>query len=240
MKKTLITLTILSASALNAAMPQLTEEQISYFKKQGLPVPGTGVTIAEPSRSLAANKAIMEQKTDGYRHEFSQAATNLLHIDALLKPEIKRVKSLVRQKQSANITTNMTDITMAYSFKSVPSSIVKRVIMYAPTGVYVHDGKIEGWVGLTEYFESKLGNCSYEEVNVTLTGTSTVMDSDTVTYEVSNKTGEYFSTGDSAGFLYQIEWIDNVFRHKLRCATVVFNPKMHDKIIDMANVIDVG
>lgn len=221
-------------------MPQLSEEQKSYFKKQGLPIPGTGVTIVEPSRSMAANKALMEQKKDGYRHEFSQAATNLLHIDSLLKPEIRRVRSLVRQTQSADITTNLGEVTMAYSFKPVPSSIVKRVIMYAPTGVYVHDGKVEGWVGLTEYFESYFAPCSYEEVNVKLTGTSTIMDRDTVTYQVANKAGEYFATGDTTGFLYQIEWFDNKFRHKLRCATKVFDPNMHDKVIELANVIDAG
>ena len=221
-------------------MPQLTEELKSYFKKQGLPIPGTGVTIVEPSRSLAANKALMEQKTDGYRHEYSQAATNLLHIDALLKPELKRVQALTRQKQSADITTDLVDVTMAYPFKPVPSSVVKRVIMYAPTGVYVHDDKVEGWVGLTEYFESNFAPCTYEEVNVSLTGTATVMDRDTVTYEVANKAGEYFSTGDTTGFLYQIEWFDNQFRRKLRCAAKVFDSNMHDKVVELAKVIDAG
>ena len=240
MKKTLLVLTVLSGTTLNAAMPQLSAEQKSYFTKQGLPIPGTGVTVAEPSRSVAANKALMEQKKDGYRHEYSQAATNLLHIDELLMPERKRVQLLTRQKQSANITTDLADVTMAYPFKPVPSSAVKRVIMYAPTGVYVQDGKVEGWVGLTEYFESNFATCSYEEVSVSLTGTATIMDSDTVIYEIANKAGEYFATGDTTGFLYQIEWFDNQFRRKLRCATKVFDPKMHDKVIELANVIDAG
>lgn len=240
MKKTLLALTVLSVTTLNAAIPQLSAEQKTYFKKQGLPIPGTGVTIVEPSRSMTANKALMEQKNDGYRHEFSQAATNLLHIDELLRPERKRVQSLTRQKQSADITTELVDVTMAYPFKPVPSSAAKRVIMYAPTGVYVHDDKVEGWVGLTEYFESNFATCSYEEVSVSLTGTATIMDRDTVTYEVANKAGEYFSTGDTTGFLYQIEWFDNQFRHKLRCATKVFDLNMHDKVIELANVIDAG
>ena len=129
---------------------------------------------------------------------------------------------------------------MAYPFKPVPSSVVKRVIMYAPTGIYVHEGNREGWVGLTEYFESEFAPCSYEEVNVNLTGTSTIMDSDTVTYEISNKPGEYFATGDSTGYLYQIEWIDTLFRRKLRCATKKFDARMHDKVIEIAKVIDEG
>ena len=240
MKKTFLALTIMSATSLNAAMLQLTTEETDYFKKHGLPIPGIGVTIVEPSRSFAANKALLEQKKDGYRHEFSQAATNLLHIDALLQPEIKRVRSLIRQKQSADISTDAKDVTMAYPFKPVPSHIVKRVIMYAPTGVYAHNGNVEGWVGLTEYFESYFAPCSYEEVNVVLTGSATIMDSDTVTYEVANKTGEYFATGDSTGYLYQIEWIDDQFRRKLRCATKVFDSHMHDNLVELAKVIDAG
>lgn len=240
MKRTLLVLTVCLITALNAAMPQLTEEQKIYFKEQGLPIPGTGVTIVEPSKSLTVKKALMEQKRDGYRHEFSQAATNLLHIDELLEPEIKRVKSLVRQKQSANITTNLADVTMAYPFTPVPSNVVKRVIMYAPTGVYIHDDRAEGWVGLTEYFESNFATCSYEEINVSLTGTSTEIPRNTVTYEVANKAGEYFSTGDSTGFLYQIEWMDDLFRRKLRCATKIFEPSMRNKVIELAKIIDAG
>ena len=38
----------------------------------------------------------------------------------------------------------------------------------------------------------------------------------------------------------QIEWLDNQFRRKLRCATQVFDPKMYDKVIKLANVIDAG
>ena len=38
----------------------------------------------------------------------------------------------------------------------------------------------------------------------------------------------------------KIEWIDNLFRRKLRCATKVFDPNMHDKVIDLANTIDAG
>lgn len=240
MKKILLALTVLSVTILHAAMPPLTDEQKAYFKKQGLPIPGTGVTIIATSNNPKIKKALMEQKKDGYRHEFSQAATNLLHIDELLNPEIERVRLLARQKQSANIATDIVDITMAYPFKSVPSSVVIRVIVYAPTGVYVQDNGVEGWVGVTEYFESNFATCSYEEVNVDLTGTATIMNKDSVTYEVANKIGEYLSMGDSTGFLYQIEWFDNKFRRKLRCATKVFDHTIHDKLIELANIIEVG
>lgn len=237
MKKTLMALAILSPWVY-AAPPQLTDVQKAYFKKQGLPIPGTGVTIVEPSRSAAINKALMEQKADGYRHEFSQAATNLLKIDELLKPEIKRVKTVIRQRQSTNITDDLSDVTMAYIFKPVPASEVKRFIAFAPTGVYVNDEKTEGWVGLTEYFESSFAPCSYEEVNVGITGGSSSVDRDLVSYDVNNKISEYMAIGDTTGYLYQIQWTDNIYRRKLRCATKTFDAGIRAKIIALANVID--
>lgn len=234
--------TLLLANSVNSALPQLTDEEKAYFMQQGLPIPDSGVTFTKPSRNLTANKSLMEQRRDGYRHEFSQAATNLLKIDALLSPELKRVEktTALRRQNSADLTADLNSISLAYIFRPVPNSEVKRLIAYAPTGIYVRDKSAEGWVGVTEYFESYFAPCSYEEVSVPLTGTATIIDKDTVTYEVANKVGEYYATGDSTGYLYQIEWFDAAFRRKLRCATKKFSPHIRPKLIALANKIDLG
>lgn len=239
MKKLLISLALIPAFSLQA-MPQLTEDQKAYFIKEGLPIPGSGITIAEPAHSAAVSKALAEQTKDGYRHEYSQAATNLLNIDALLAPEIKRIKTLRRQKQSANLSSNLSDITMAYKFNPVPEGVVKRVITYAPTGAYITEGKTEGWLGMTEYFESNFAPCSYEENNLILSGGASTVDRDTITYDVNGKITEYMALGDGTGYLYSVQWTDDTYRRKLRCATKVFSPDFKAKLIALANKIDLG
>ena len=62
---------------------------------------------------------------------------------------------------------------MAYNVVAIPRHLIKRVLTFAPTGAYINNEDGEGWVALTEYFESKFdAPCSFEETNIKLTGTS--------------------------------------------------------------------
>lgn len=241
MKKTILALTILSSFSVNA-MPELSDAMKELFIKKGLPVPGSGVTIVEPSKNLAVNKALVEQKRDGYRHEYSPGATELLTIDEIIAPEYKRLQTLSkREKQSEDITKELTEITMAYQFKPVPNSVVKRVITYAPTGAYNNTpGENEGWMGITEFFDSSFATCSYEENNISLSGASSIVSSDQITYEINGKVTEYIALGDTTGYMYLVQWTDNTYRRKLRCATKIFSPEVKEKIMALANKIDLN
>lgn len=237
---------VLATSLSFATCPKLTDAQKEYLKKEGLPLPCSGITIVDMKQMMLSdhqkqllNTALEQEKMDGYRHEFSQAATNLLNIDELLKPEFKRIKKLVPQKQSANITTDLSNIKMAYDYVRVPSELSKRFVSFAPTGTYIDNEDGDGWIAITEYFISNFdAPCSFEENNIRLSGSSSVVPKQMINYAVNNKITESMTLGDTTGYLYQVQWTNDDFRRTLRCASKHYSVDVKGKTLELAIKID--
>jgi hypothetical protein len=227
-------------------LPDLTLEQKAYLKKQGLPIPGTGITVVDSKKDLhltkrrlvAYDKAQKEQKKTGYIHERNDTAINLLKSEKRFEKELTRVTALQSRRRLSDISTYFPDIKMAYPYKPVTNNLYHQFIAFAPTGVYIKNELKEGWAGITEYFHTDYAPCSYEETNVELTGSAAVVAEETISHDVNGKTTEYMVIGDEQGYLYQLEWNDNNFRRILRCASKNFSEDMHSKLIELATHID--
>lgn len=246
MKRLLLSILCFWSLECISQIPHLTPEQKAYLEKQGLPIPGSGLTIVDSKKDLhlnhhnliAYNKAEKEQKTTGYIHERNDTAINLLKSDQRFEKELTRITALQNRRLQSDISTDFAEIKMAYPYKPIANNLYSRFIAFAPTGVYIKEKPTEGWAGITEYFHADFAPCSYEEVNIKLTGSASIVSKDTITHDVNGKITEYMAIGDEHGYLYQVEWNDENFRRILRCASKEFSEDVHSKLIDLANHID--
>jgi hypothetical protein len=97
-----------------------------------------------------------------------------------------------------------------------------------------------GWTGIKIFFENKdLGSCVYSLNNMSLTHGAVNISEDSVRYDVNKLPNTLRVEGNNnSGFLYDINWYDQIFSKELECAKATFNKETVRKLIDYARIIE--
>lgn len=245
MKKTMIAAFIAGIAA-NVIADEIPEANMKWarehFAKQGMPIPDGGITIKPLSTMRGYSEGLSERnkikkqvKELGYFNQYNERAQFLNNL--------QKITDLAYKAQSTTFTINndelkksVDEIHMAYTFTSVPVSEVTKLYGFAPYLTYVKD---QGWVGVTEFFQSSIGNCAYSENNVRLSHGAIVIAKEDVKELVNGKVTISEVVGnEQSGFVYSVEWFDQTFFRKLECASALFNKDALNKTVALANSID--
>lgn len=226
-------------------MPPLTEEEkYRYFVKEGLPLPGTGAEVRplntlkiSDEQGATIKKYNDTQNKKGYLDHFSKDAKFLSMVPQDAEKDFEEHKSIVLNPQDTHMRANLYDLKMNYTYRGVSPSLIHKVIGYSPEHTYVENG----WNGAAEFFIPKFQDsvCVYHEVNIKLTGSSSIIPKEVVTYKINKKVTTITAEGNKdLGFIYQVEWWDKEFKRNLDCVSKEYSSETKDKIIDLARLID--
>lgn len=220
----------------------ITDAQLAYLKKEGLPIPGEGVVLVDysqlhlPGSAKIKYKEDREQiKTNGFVNEYSERAKELLSFIKTAAIQFKQ-QTAIQKPIDTTLRKSSKDIAFAYSYLGVPMESITKYIGIAPAGVFT---KEKGWTGSSSFFNTNFGTCSYTEFNVKLMKSASHIDRDSVNYSINDKITLNDARGtDSTGYLYQVLWYDLNFHHKLECATKKYSESTMNKVIELAKTID--
>jgi hypothetical protein len=226
-------------------MPPLTEqEKEHFFTKQGVPLPGSGATIANNTQELGATKEQRSviarfnsaQKSQGYYETNNKRAQFLFSMPEMAEKEYNERKSVAFNAHDTHLYESKNNLAMGYAYKGVPANLSKKVIGFAPESNFVN-GK---WNGAVEFFTPFFDSaCAYHEVNIQLTQSSASIPKEIVTYAVNNKLTKMNVIGSSeSGFVYEVEWWDKTYKRNLECAAKVYTEAMRAQVIELAKKID--
>ncbi|MCX7115215.1 MAG: hypothetical protein NTW08_04850 [Gammaproteobacteria bacterium] len=220
--------------------PLSPEEEYRIFGKDGLPRPGSGVHIMKAGEMhystpqithIKANATLLKSK--GYIEKYNQKATTLLMFKKIAAKDYQQHDKL--GPHSTHLRKNASDLQMAYDYKGATD--VKEIVGFAPINTYINNG----WTGAVEFFvpNGHADMCSYEEINIKLTGSAANFAEDIVSHSVNGKVTIVSAEGnDASGYSYQVEWWDEGFRHVLECAHRTFDPSIKKEVIAIATQID--
>lgn len=225
------------------APPLSPDEEYRIFGKNGLPKPGSGVHVMPASEMHYNNSQVsrIKSKTSvinskGYIEKYNQNATTLLMYRQIANADYSKNDQL--GEHSTRLRHELSDLKMAYDYQGVPGSLVKEVVGFAPVSTYINQ---RGWTGAVEFFSPQNfdGLCSYNEINISLTGSSANFAEEIVSRQVNDKVTIVEVSGNTAsGYGYNIEWWDSRFRHTLECASKNFSQEINQKVITLAKMID--
>lgn len=225
--------------------PLSAQEEYEFFVKKGLPIPGSGVHIMparemypEKKRSvLSIKSSVSDFKKRGYVAAQNKKATLLLSLPMMAKKDYAESNSDKLRPQSTHLRHKISDLKMAYDYRGVPESLIKKIIGFAPENTFISNG----WTGAVEFFYPKDMDtvCSYHETNIQITGTSANLAKEIVRKDVNNKITIIEVSGtDVSGYAYNVEWWDDNYRHVLECASKKFSPDTTKQTIALAINID--
>jgi len=225
-------------------MPPLTDqEKYEFFTKKGMPIPGTGATVVETKsltmskdQSNAVSKFNEAQRTKGYYESANSKAKLLLEMPEIAEKEYNERKLMAFDARDTHLYESKNILAMNYVYKGIDKGLTKRVIGYAPESTFVN----EGWTGAVEFFVPLFdGVCAYHEVNIGLTKTSAYIPKEVATYKVNDKLTTISAAGNSdTGYVYEVEWWDDQFKHTLECAEKTYSESYMNNAIELANSID--
>lgn len=225
--------------------PLSKKEEYEFFVKKGLPIPNSGVHVI-PAREMYPEKRHLissiktsssDFKKKGYIAVQNKNATTLLSLHKIAQANYAKNDKTKLLPQSTHLRRKLSDLKMAYDYRSVPDSLTKKVIGFAPENTFLPNG----WTGAVEFFSPQTMNaiCSYHETNIQLTGSSANLAKEIVSKDVNSKiTIVEVSGTDVSGYAYNIEWWDENFRHVLECASKKFSPDITKQTIALAIDID--
>jgi hypothetical protein len=239
MKKLLIALTLISLGA--QAEPSRLEELNEQIKNLGFKPEG-GLSIV-PSSALTQSQSIkngwigddMEQSRKGYYLKADPRANYLMNFTDMVKKN-RQLKPVVPSQPisaDSDLKENLSEVTMAYQFTSVPNP--ELVYGYAGAGSYDN-----GWSSIVEFFKYKnIGNCAFTENNIAFSHSSEKLDEEAVTREINEKATLLDIHGTkAAGYLYSVHWADDNYFRDLECATSNYDNTITQSVIDLAILID--
>lgn len=241
-KKTFLLVLILTQNIYANTFSGLTQEQEQELISEGLPLPGSGVTLVPRNEIILT--PIEKKKVDllhesklkyGYLNEYNDRAKELLNLKETVS--YKNKNKNIPDLYNTGMKKNISDLPMSYSFSSVPENQIKEIIGFAPMGTFLQD---QGWTGAGEFFEPKFGGtCAFSESNLILTRGSAILPKEDVTYTINGKvTLNNVIGNNNSGYLYEVEWFDKNFRRKLECATKEYSQKINQSVISLSQEID--
>lgn len=214
----------------------------NYLKSQNLPLSNSGIQIV-PAQTLFASPAVKnkdfamlyEQKKNGYVEEENPRAKELLEFKHIASYQYKKFANAL-DPESTQLRHSTEELKMEYAFRGVPKDLMSHFTGVAPFGAF-HEG---GWDGAVQFFENnETGSCAYTEHNLQLSHGGARLAKEAVTYEVNNKPTLLLVKGSkNAGFVYEVNWFDNLFAHTLECANRTYDLTITKNVVQLANKID--
>lgn len=256
MKTKILALSLISF-ALWASQGQTEQEKaeekrrMQALEELGLPLPGSGIkivpraTFGMSAEQLArGQKAEEERKRLGYSLTDNCRAEELLHFKTTVKADMKAYSGS-QSDLSTHLRKNIKDLKLGFPFKGVPAGHLVganqniRVLAVTPQGAFKQD--LNGWSGAVQYFEAKhIGVCTYAIMNVKASETAVEIALEDVTYDVNKKpTLSKVEGKPKAGFIYKIEWYDDVNFHELECANRKYSVNIANDVMSLAKQIDI-
>lgn len=223
---------------------KMSEETKQFFIKEGLPIPGSGVTIA-PSSKLKLKGTIgskllnekIEMKQKGFISSENNEAKTFLNIGAIISDQMK--KQLVNDPKATTAKKDLSSVGIAFNAKEINQSLISSVLGFGSAGIYLEN---QGWTSFVEFFEPKdiAGSvCNYQLSSIALNGTAAIIYEDEVHKEVNGKiTSIQVKGNEETAYMYTVDWWDNDFYHLLNCSNKTFSKEITQKVIDLAKQID--
>ncbi len=247
MKKTIIALIIIPALAFAMTAEQkeaFKQANIKELQKQAPPTPDSGVQLVpqesmkmqgwQKQKFLAASKEI---KSKGYVNKSSDRAHELINIKAQIK-KMQPKQAMMYKGTDSHMRHKAEDIPFAYTYVGVPKEEITEFFGIAPVGTYVKNTQ-SGWTGAVEFFKTSFAHCAYTENNMVAAHGAAQIAEEEAQYDVNGKiTLVNVEGNESTGFLYRVNWFDNVFNRNLECATKDFSQANRVATIELAKKID--
>jgi len=194
----------------------------------------------ETIRGLA--EKIEEEKSKGYREQDNIHVRELIAIKKLAQTEIASFKN-DKNPLDTHIKPTLSDLQLGFKFKN---PIRNEIIGYVPAGGYYKANSTfnktshDGWSGIKIFFnESKIGVCSFTYYDLNLSHGAVKLNQDIITYAVNNKPTYSMVEGSyNSGFMYSVSWFSKMTMNNLECANMIFDKKIKDDTIALANKID--
>jgi hypothetical protein len=215
----------------------------NYYKNQNMPVPDGGITIV-PAKGMNSHKEhpellakiLSETAQFGYVKSATPGTEHLLNIQIIAAHDYKRNEANYKPK-STHLRHEASELKLAFTFKPIPQEELTESIGFVPAGTYIRG---EGWTSAIQFFSKEgMGNCQYYEDAVKLSHASIIIPEELAREEVKGKVTTIDITGNEAsGFLYTVEWYDEIFFKKLECAGKKYSNEVTMAMIALANRID--
>jgi hypothetical protein len=247
MKKIIIFLSVIPFMAYAITQEQKDaayQANIKELQHLGLPTPDSGVQLV-PRESLKMQKWKKQQfasesnelKENGYIKKSSDRAYELIHIQEQIKKNNPKQDALYKDT-SSELRKSPAAMRFAYTYVGVPNNDIVALYGIAPVGTYVKEPQ-EGWTGAVTFFKSSFASCAYTENNmVAAHGAAQIAEEDS-SDDINGKITLIDIEGnDSTGYLYRINWFDNVFNRNLECATKDYSRDYLMGTIALAKKID--
>lgn len=218
---------------------EINEEHIKILKNLGLPTPDQRIEVISSDNTTGSLKMIydeklLEMKKNGYVNTTSDRAMEILNIKKSLKKQFVSRPSVMK-KNNSEIRKNHNEIAFAYSYLGTPSSEIIEHYGYAPIGAY----KETGWTGGVEFYKTSFANCSYMENNMLAANGAVRIYENEATKDINGKyTFIEIEGNESSGFLYRVQWFDDIFNRDLECATREYSVETRNNVINLAKKID--
>jgi hypothetical protein len=240
MKKILL-LSLFFSISLNA---QLTSEQEKvmknqaqqYLKSQGILYLGEGVHLVKKQNMMISKK---ELDLINNQQEIIKKGGYIKSNNSLIN-EIKNLKNLVDTDLVTNNNSslednhwkkNIKDINLSWKFKPI---IVGKILGYAPISSYS-----QAWNGVVVALKFGDNYSRYEEKSIQANHSSINLPEEYTTKDVNNKPTMIWVEGNpNDGFLYQIQWFDNLFSHELSYVDNTYSKEKLYEVINIARTID--
>lgn len=247
MKKIIIAVSILPTLAFAITDVQkdaVMQANIQALEQKGLPTPDSGVQPV-PATSIKLSDWMQkkfaderkEMKTKGYVERSSMRAEELIHIQKQIK-NAQLQETGMHKGTDSHLRKKADEIPFAYSYIGVPMDSITEFYGIAPSGTYVKEPQ-SGWSGAVAFFKSTFANCAYTENNMRVSHGAARIAEEDAQYDVNSKITLIDIEGnESTGYLYRVNWFDNIFNHNLECATKDFSEKNRVATINLAKSID--
>jgi hypothetical protein len=235
---------ILSYAFVTQNEQDITNKNVEKLKELGLPTPGSGVQLVPSSQIKMPQNLKMqfkqdadEQKKNGYIQRASKRAHELLFIKNQIEKSFATQNAVAFNKSDANIFKDASEIQFAYTYIGVPKNLTTEYLGIAPGGTYVKE-PMAGWTGAVEFFKTSFGDCAYTETNFMGSGGAQI-DKEKATFEVNSKITLIDIEGnEKTGYLYQVNWFDNIANHNLECAMKTHSDALKKATVKLAKAID--
>jgi hypothetical protein len=218
-------------------------------KEAGLPSFNSGVQIV-PRSQLALPGDLLKQglaeikqrETLGYAEKDDPYIAELLSMRKTAPHDIKLYASN-QNDSSTHLRKSVRDLKLAFKFPGTGANGKLRytpgmqVLGAAPQGSFDSD---DGWSGAINFFAYRnIGVCAYGVMNVEASGTAAMLAMEDVTYDINDKATLIKVDGKPGyGFLYNVEWFDDINFHELTCATQEYSSEIKQSIISLAKQLD--
>lgn len=251
--KTLICLSAITlALNVQAKESDNEKERMEILAKYGLPLPDSGIKVIPRSMLglpqeviTQGEKELIEFRENGYVKTYTNRPKELMSITPeLVKKEL--MSPYKDMKSYTGLKAKVSQFHLGFKFPTLAenknlkqnNSQVK-LIAATPMGGY-HDAA-GGWSGASEYFIYEgIGNCSYSVMNVKASHTAAQLAQEDVTYTIHDKATllKPVKGSDSSGYIYSLDWFDDVNFHQLECANMHYSADLNSAVIELAKKID--